>query len=61
LGAFYRNWRSNGAGTTTWQLYDLSSETYFNFGSTISTGDRLRDADCDFWDATVPVPYVYTP
>jgi para-nitrobenzyl esterase len=51
----------NGRGTTNWPLYDLSSETYFNFGATTSTGDGWRDADCDFWDATVPLPYVYTP
>jgi para-nitrobenzyl esterase len=51
----------NGGGTTNWPLYNLASETYFNFGATTSIGDGWRDADCDFWDATVPVPYVYTP
>ena len=44
-----------------WPLSNLSSETYFNFGATTCSGDGWRDADCDFWDATVPVPYVYTP
>ena len=50
-----------GPQLTNWPLYNLSSETYVTFGTTTSTEDGWRDADCDFWDATVPVPYVYTP
>ena len=49
----------NGGGATYWPPYNLASETYINFGAKTSTGDAWRNADCDFWDATVPVPYVY--
>ncbi|MBK8943450.1 MAG: carboxylesterase family protein [Polyangiaceae bacterium] len=44
----------NGDGSLAWLAYAEATDPHIVFDLTLSTGDHLREAQCDFWDVTAP-------
>lgn len=44
----------NAEGELEWPAYALASDPHIVLDLSLSIGDHLREAECDFWDATAP-------
>jgi para-nitrobenzyl esterase len=41
----------NAPSAVAWQPYDVTRDTYLDFGTPVRSGERLREAQCNFWQS----------
>lgn len=48
---FARTGDPDGGGAVTWPRYNEVNDRHLELGATIEAGRKLKQAECDFWDA----------
>jgi carboxylesterase type B len=47
---FARTGDPNGGSAEKWPKYDKTKDEHLELGAKITTGSKLRESYCDFWD-----------